>query len=509
MKKIKKIFALLMTVAMVMGLNVTVFAEKQLTPTSTISVKNLATDVETTVTLLNVVYYDKTENSNGIEKQSWVVVEWAEDYIKHNDSTKKFEIVAGKEEDFKKAAETASGNQNNIYKTNIGKGEVVFKDVPVGAYVILASDSKNTYNLMVAETYKDGETYMTAEDATVIAKPKKYTTDKKDDDNLVKRGQTVNFTVTSYVPAKSKQTNSGPEFLSEFIITDEPQGLQVTGVSSITIGTDEVINEIDIETVVGNAEPTWDPEKKGTILITNSTNNNLTAETTKVEMDLLEIVNQKINNGNNVSEKYPAGSTITIKYSATVMDETKYNNKISTNCNTVAYEPDEEDGFEAKIEVKKVAEDGQTPLTDAQFEVTDVTNNNEKLYFVKISDGVYKLALNGEAKASTTVEVGANEGNEGKLILKGLDESKYLLTEIQAPNGYSGGVTKEVTIDVNEDENDSVVTYGGGSQNIVNTKLSALPSTGGIGTTIFTIGGCAIMIAAAGLFFATRKKAEK
>lgn len=82
MKKIKKIFALLMTVAMVMGLNVTVFAEKQLTPTSTISVKNLATDVETTVTLLNVVYYDKTENSNGIEKQSWVVVGWAGDYIK-------------------------------------------------------------------------------------------------------------------------------------------------------------------------------------------------------------------------------------------------------------------------------------------------------------------------------------------------------------------------------------------------------------------------------------------
>ena len=46
-------------------------------------------------------------------------------------------------------------------------------------------------------------------------------------------------------------------------------------------------------------------------------------------------------------------------------------------------------------------------------------------------------------------------------------------------------------------------------ESIPNTQLSTLPSTGGIGTTIFTIGGCAIMIAAAGLFFATRKKAEK
>lgn len=505
MKKIKKIFALLMTVAMVMGLNVTAFAEQVKSVTSDITVKNLATDVETTVNVLNVVYYDKTKGSNGIETQSWVVVDWAQEYIRYNDDAEKFVIVSGEEEAFKKAAETASSNQNNIYKTGIGKGEVVFKDVPVGAYVILASDSKNTYNLMVAETYKDGETYMTAKDATVIAKPKKYTTDKKDDDNLVKRGQTVNFTVTSYVPAKSKQTGNGTVTLNQFIITDEPQGLQVTGVSSITIGTDEVIKEIDIETVVGNAEPTWDPEKKGTILITNSTNNNLTAETTKVEMNLLKIVNQK---NDDDSEKYPAGSTITIQYSATVMDETEYNNKISTNCNTVAYEPDEEDGFEASIEVKKVAENGQTPLTGAQFEVTD-SDANTKLSFVRISDGVYKLALNGEPDASTIVEVGADKGNEGNLTLKGLDESEYLLTEIQAPNGYSGGVTKTVTIEVNDDGTKPEVTYGEGSQNIVNTKLTALPSTGGIGTTIFTIGGCAIMIAAAGLFFATRKKAEK
>ena len=40
------------------------------------------------------------------------------------------------------------------------------------------------------------------------------------------------------------------------------------------------------------------------------------------------------------------------------------------------------------------------------------------------------------------------------------------------------------------------------------TKLSALPSTGGMGTTLFTIAGCVIMISAAGLFFATRKKAN-
>ena len=45
--------------------------------------------------------------------------------------------------------------------------------------------------------------------------------------------------------------------------------------------------------------------------------------------------------------------------------------------------------------------------------------------------------------------------------------------------------------------------------NIYNTKLSFLPSTGGIGTTIFTIGGCAIMVIAAALFFASRRKSAK
>lgn len=44
---------------------------------------------------------------------------------------------------------------------------------------------------------------------------------------------------------------------------------------------------------------------------------------------------------------------------------------------------------------------------------------------------------------------------------------------------------------------------------IPNTKLSTLPGTGGMGTTIFTIGGCAIMIAAAGLYFASRRKENK
>ena len=86
----------------------------------------------------------------------------------------------------------------------------------------------------------------------------------------------------------------------------------------------------------------------------------------------------------------------------------------------------------------------------------------------------------------------------------GLDEGKYWFEEILAPAGYSingDGVTVEVV--ENTERN---VSFTG---SLTDTKLSSLPSTGGIGTTIFTIAGCLIMIAAAGLFFASRKKTNK
>lgn len=67
----------------------------------------------------------------------------------------------------------------------------------------------------------------------------------------------------------------------------------------------------------------------------------------------------------------------------------------------------------------------------------------------------------------------------------------------------AGAGTAASLIEVGKTENGGSVDY------IPNTKMSALPSTGGIGTTIFTIGGCLIMIVAAGLFFASRKKSAK
>lgn len=147
-----------------------------------------------------------------------------------------------------------------------------------------------------------------------------------------------------------------------------------------------------------------------------------------------------------------------------------------------------------------------------------------------------------DGKAYTAVS-----DENGYLSFTGLDAGNYTLQETKAPDGYSlndaqipveikatyneDGTLNSYTVKVDNKETSTyTATYEGpeeitkiectpGHENgwsdvsdtheIKNTKLAQLPSTGGIGTTIFTIGGCAIMIAAAGLFFATRRKAGK
>ena len=90
----------------------------------------------------------------------------------------------------------------------------------------------------------------------------------------------------------------------------------------------------------------------------------------------------------------------------------------------------------------------------------------------------------------------APEKDKGKL------ESYTITIDGEATSTYKATYTGQDKVTI-IDKTDLGVT------GIKNTKLASLPSTGGIGTTIFTIGGCAIMIIAAGLFFATRRKTEK
>ena len=202
-----------------------------------------------------------------------------------------------------------------------------------------------------------------------------------------------------------------------------------------------------------------------------------------------------------------AGATVEVKYSAVVEDDHKYNNSATADSNTVDYTPGEVKGFMGNVTLKKVDTKGNT-LKGAEFQLLKVTPAKEEgaeatktpVSVVKVSDGVYKVALDGEEGATTTLVA-----TTGTLKVTGLDEGNYEFKETKAPVGYKvNSENKAFTITANEEKE---VTVDAGE--FVNTKLSALPSTGGIGTTIFTIAGCLIMVTAAGLFFASRKKANK
>ena len=177
-------------------------------------------------------------------------------------------------------------------------------------------------------------------------------------------------------------------------------------------------------------------------------------------------------------------------------------------------------------------------LEGARFTLAKESEPGSLISFVRTGD-VYRVANNGETGV-TSIEV----GKKG-IRIEGLDRDVYRLTETKAPDGYNlltpdaDDVTKHyVTFTIAakpvcnvdtealktiQNENVPVVTYTSdylkstdsesGSFTIeeglkvVNTTGTLLPSTGGIGTTIFYIVG-GLLIVAGVAYFIVRRKAD-
>ena len=146
-------------------------------------------------------------------------------------------------------------------------------------------------------------------------------------------------------------------------------------------------------------------------------------------------------------------------------------------------------------------------LTGAKFELYDAQTDGKKIALVKESNGVYRVATSDEQKnegfTSAVIEA-------GKATVKGLDaNTSYWLEEIEAPAGYNKlAGRKEVKI-----ENSNLTTTmtgdtwaeGNGGVQITNQSGTELPSTGGMGTTIFYVLGSILVLGAAVLLI-TRKR---
>lgn len=455
MKKMKKLFAMLLTLAMVFGMSMTSFAAPE--STAKITVKNLTANDKTTLKLYQVVKFNDATSS-------WEVTDWVKEALKSDpslvDLTTKPAII-----DYAKLAKKYLPTTPNAVKENVNTTSCDFTDLEVGAYLITASGNTTSYTVMGTGTYdydKDSNLIKPVS-KEISAKGETYTvvkTLKDSKQTFVIKGETVTFNIDTVFPSYDDDNTN-----RTFTITDTPTGMKVTGVKVFVGGSE--LTENDDYTINGLGLKDTDV-------------------TVSFTSDYIGTSNAH------------AAAAVRVEVTAVVTsDDGTYSNKATSDYDST---PSEVVGTSGSITINKT-DDKTTPnpLTGAKF---SIKKGDTTLEFVELEAGVYTLYTDDtvipEGKEKVT-DVTVNEN--GSVTVKGLGAGEYVIKETLAPEGYSiNNNIPNVTLEKGEHQNRTI--------QVKDSKLSALPSTGGIGTTIFTIAGCVIMIAAAGLFFASRKKSD-
>ena len=459
MKKIKKILAMVMAMAMIMGLGMTANAAEELPQTASITINKLTPNDNTTVKIYQVV-------SHNAQNSEWVAADWAQDYVKFPTQASAADINwAG----LKEKVET-DGITPTAEKTGINESTVTFDKLAAGAYLVIATGKTTVYNVMGVATYEYDEGNLLAPLAAKIdAKGSGYTVTKKlnGDKTLVNRGDELTFNINSVFPSFAEETQN-----RSVTITDMPTGQYVK----------------DIKVYVGDMNTALTLGKDYTLTF-NSNSTELPAQ--ENESVTVEFTDAFIGTDN-----VHAAQAIKVVVTTVVTDVANIKNEATGSHDETSAEVVTETG---SITIKKV-DKAENLLTGAKFSFTK-DSDKTPLGFVKVADGEYKLATDADVERFTELEVGKEDTAKGILKVQGLGEGTYHIEEVEAPEGYSVVEVNDVVLELGDHANEEI--------KVVNTKLASLPGTGGIGTTIFTIGGCVIMIVAAGLFFASRRKESK
>lgn len=485
----KKLFAILLAVVMTFSMSVTVFADGEekgsITITNAVPEQNYSVycifdlksyDKESGAYIytVNAAWTSFTEQAEisgedgyiSVDKNghvSWKAGKDAAEFAKKALSYAKANSIAGKT---KTAGSAAEGEETTT---------VEFDDLDLGYYLV----DSNVGTICMLDTTKP--------DMSITDKNKKPSLDKKVEDGENSWGTTNGAEIGDTV--KFKVTITAQDGAQKYILHEKmEQGLTFDGAGSVIVtkGSENILAENNYSVEV-------QPGDDCTFEVVFS---DAFCDSLQEEEEIVVTYSATLNKQAKVVEGEDNSAYLSYGEKSEIKTEPK-----KTTTNTYQFQI---------IKTDSTDEEGKYKLLEgALFELYTQKTDGIPIDFVDEGHGTYRVAETNEENTITEIPA-------GQPILKGLDSNKaYYLEEAKAPDGYNPmDGRKEITLQGDNLAGEGAIDTGTltydskiqGGVHVQNSKGNMLPSTGGIGTTIFyVVGGILVLGAGAGLILISRR----
>lgn len=503
MKQMKKVMALLLALAMVMGsMSLTAFAAD---PNGSVTVDNATVgEVYKIFKVFDLSYSGDGETSTGTEGGDPAYEGVAYSYTKVGQTDAFLTALQGNDSPFTLTETTTAGKYNVAIKSGKTGTDI--------AEFLKANESKLPEITNATTTGLDGNKKATATTVKWSGLGYGY--------YYVTSGLGAVVTIDSTLKdVKVKDKNSVPSEDKKQSAT-EGSGYADDNVS-VKIG-DKVYYEVTVTDGKGTDQAitltdtmsTGLTNNKDYVLYKNSVSDENKIATSNYTISSEDDHSFKITLGAAYVASLNNADKVIVRYSATLNENAvtkseETTDPDNTNKNTMKLEysnQSQTDSVTVETYKFQLVKDNTKDevLTGATFKLYDKATGGNEIPVVKVSDGVYRVAKAGET--GVLIEAGKPE-------IRGLAKgTAYYVEEIDAPEGYNA-LTERKSITLSADNMATITTgtpdkYVSGGLEVENQQGTELPSTGGIGTTIFYILGAGLVIGAVVMLVA-RKKAEK
>ena len=480
MKHARKLTSLLLALVMVFALAVTVAADETTgtTGTGSITVENPKENTKyTAYKIFDVVYDGAKKNYSYTIKDTSEWYQTVSGYTtgltlnKVGDTTSNTFVVTTTDDfspaDFAVALKAAVGEKAGTELIAQADGTASVSGLPLGYYFV-TSTSGALCNLTTTDPHAK------IHDKTDVP------FEKKDDKVSAEVGETVNYTIKGKVP-----DHTGFNTYTYKITDTMSEGLTFKQDVKVTVGTTDVTKACAITyNVESNAN-------KFTVSIP------VKDSTIGAIGDEILVTYSALVNENAVVQISKNSATLTYSNNPSTGEETTTN-------------PVEETVYTSKIAIVKVETDNENKkLPDAKFvlykKAPTETDPNAIQYYKKWANTDTTKAVSWVNNIAEATEVTTDK--DGAASFEGLADGTYYLVETKAPAGYNQ-LDKPVKVEVHDGEHNTPVTSA--TQLIVNATVknqagTLLPSTGGMGTTVFYVLG-AVLVVGAGVLLVTKKR---